>query len=174
MRICGVDPGLRITGYAVLEMAGGAAAIIDAGTIRTDEHLDLSRRLQQVYSDLSELFIETQPEIVAVEEVYSHYRHPRTAVIMGHARGAILLAAACRDIPVSEYAATQIKRRLTGRGRASKSQMQQAVKVRLGLCELPEPHDVADALAIALCEVSAQREKTARQGALAAVRVSAQ
>ncbi len=152
MRICGVDPGLRVTGYGVIDLNGDRATVVDAGTINSDAGEELPIRLRQIYRDLCEVLDEHAPAILAVENVYSHYSHPQTAVVMGHARGIVLLAAAERDIIVRSFAATQIKRALTGNGRASKVQMQQAVRMSLGLDVVPEPHDVADALAIALCQ----------------------
>lgn len=149
--VCGIDPGLGTTGYAVLRRAGDAAAIVDAGICRFDDSTPLSERLLVVRRDISSVFSEHQPDFVAVEELYSHYKHPRTAILMGHARGVILLAAAEAGSEVRSYSATQVKRYLTGNGRATKPQMQRAVQTTLGLAGLPEPSDVADALAIALC-----------------------
>lgn len=153
MRICGIDPGLRVTGYGVIDTAGSQPAVLEAGTISSDNTADLSQRLRQIYDDLCEVLDAHKPDVVAVEQVYSHYNHPQTAVLMGHARGVILLAAAERNIEVAHFAATQIKRALTGNGRASKVQVQQVIRLSLGLETCPEPHDVADALAIALCHV---------------------
>ncbi len=152
MRICGVDPGLQVTGYGVIDLAGDRAYVVDAGTIKSDCGEELPIRLRQIYRDLCEVLDEHAPAILAVENVYSHYSHPQTAVLMAHARAMVLLAAAERDIEVRSFAATQIKRALTGNGRASKVQMQQAIRLNLGLDVVPEPHDVADALAIALCQ----------------------
>ncbi len=151
MRICGVDPGLKVTGYGVVDSLNGTNAVIDAGTIRSSSNAELSCRLREIFDGLCEVLDEHDVDMLAVENVYSHYNHPQTAVLMGHARAMALLAATQRCKPVSSFAATQIKRALTGNGRASKSQMQQAIKMRLGLSACPEPHDVADALAIALC-----------------------
>ncbi len=152
MRICGVDPGLQVTGYGVIDLTDDRASVVDAGTIKSDGGGDLPIRLRQIYRDLCEVLDEHAPVILAVENVYSHYSHPQTAVMMAHARGMVLLAAAERHIDVRSFAATQIKRALTGNGRASKTQMQQAIRMSLGLDVVPEPHDVADALAVALCQ----------------------
>ena len=149
--VCGIDPGLGTTGYAVLRRHGGELAVVDAGVCRFDDRLPLAERLAAVEHDVAEVLSEHRPDVVAVEELYSHYAHPRTAILMGHARGVILLAAARNGIEVRSYAATQIKRHLTGNGRAGKAQVQRTVKTTLGLTTLPEPPDVADALAIALC-----------------------
>ena len=149
--VCGIDPGLGTTGYAVLRGAGDAVTVVDAGVCRFDENIPLAERLLTIRRDVSSILSEHPPEFVAVEELYSHYKHPKTAILMGHARGVILLAAAEAGSEVRSYAATQVKRYLTGNGRATKAQMQRAVQTTLGLSSLPEPSDVADALAIALC-----------------------
>ena len=103
--------------------------------------------------------VEHRPDVVGVEDLYSHYKHPKTAVLMGHARGVVLCAARGSGAQVASYAATRVKRSLTGNGHASKTQMQSAILVQLGLNQFPEPPDVADALAIALCTVQEQRSK---------------
>ena len=162
MRICGVDPGLQVTGYGVIDLANGRTSVVDAGTIKSDAGEELPIRLRQIYRDLCEVLDEHEPDILAVENVYSHYSHPQTAVVMAHARGMVLLAAAERDIDVRSFAATQIKRALTGNGRASKVQMQQAVRMNLDLDVVPEPHDVADALAIALCQAVHEKPEALR------------
>ena len=114
---------------------------------------DTARRLANLYQGLVEIIEQFQPKAAAVEQLYSHYAHPRTAVLMGHARGVLLLAAAQRSIAVANYNPTQIKKAITGHGRASKEQMQHAVCRELGLPAVPEPPDVADALAVALCHL---------------------
>ena len=148
--ICGIDPGLRVTGYAVLRVGGGLS-LVDAGVCRLDESLSLALRLVDLERDLSAVLSEHRPSVVAVESLYSHYKHPRTAILMGHARGVIIQTAAKRAIEVRDYEATRVKRYLTGNGRATKSQVQGAVQAALHLPELPEPADVADAIAIAMC-----------------------
>ncbi len=149
--VCGIDPGLGITGYAVLRSDGQRHEVIDAGACRGDEELSLAMRLASLERDISSIVEEHRPMAIAVEQLYSHYKHPRTAILMGHARGVILMAAARQGVKVHDYAATKVKRFMTGNGHASKEQVQQAVKVTLGLDTAPEPFDVADALAIAVC-----------------------
>ena len=151
MKVLGVDPGLRVNGYAVIESRGEQVQVLDAGTIRAEENLPLAQRLQQIYFDADGLLSEQEPDVMAVEELYSHYKHPRTAILMGHARSMFLLAAAQRGIEVRDFSATRIKKSVTGSGRASKEQIQRAVQTQLQLAEMPEPADVADALAIAMC-----------------------
>lgn len=153
-RILGIDPGLQITGYAVIESSNAKPRICEAGIIRSSESRsasDMPIRLAKLYNDLVDVFEQYKPGAVAVEQLFAHYQHPRTAILMGHARGVILLAAAKNDIPVVNYNATQVKKTITGSGRAGKKQMQLTIQQELGLRQLPEPPDVADALAIALC-----------------------
>ncbi|MBU0717637.1 MAG: crossover junction endodeoxyribonuclease RuvC [Planctomycetes bacterium] len=157
--VCGIDPGLGTTGYAVLRTGSDGLHVIDAGVCRFDKSLPLEQRLVAIDRDLSCVLEEHRPEVVAVEELYSHYAHPKTAILMGHARGVILLAASKQGIEVRSYAATHIKRHLTGNGRANKAQVQRAVQTALGLLTLPEPPDVADALAIAMCGAADLRQR---------------
>jgi crossover junction endodeoxyribonuclease RuvC len=151
VRILGIDPGLNITGYGVLEAGGGPLRLCEAGVIRGKSRGSLTKRLVEIYDGVADVIASLQPEVMALEELYSHYDRPRTAILMGHARGAICLAGAKAGIPVVHYSATQIKRILTGAGRAPKSQMQRAIQRELGLSAPPDPPDVADALAVALC-----------------------
>ena len=151
MRILGIDPGLQRTGWAVVALDRFQPRVIEAGIIRTRAGDGLERRLREIHQGLIEVIRESAPAAAVVESLYAHYRHPRTAILMGHARGVIFLAAAEQDLPVKSYSATRIKKALTGNGRASKVQVQKTVQMALGLPRLPEPADVADALAVALC-----------------------
>ena len=154
MKILGIDPGLEVTGYAVLDTARGKVKIIDAGVIRTNRRRELSERLKVLSEELTELLAEHKPQTMAVEKLYSHYRFPRTGILMGHARGVILAAAGAIDVRVIPYSATRVKKSITGNGRASKQQVQAAVKEICHLKTTPRPADVADALAIGLCCVN--------------------
>lgn len=154
LRIIGLDPGLQVTGYAVVDAAEGGVTVCEAGVIRSAEGratADMAKRIHALYDGLCEVLDQWKPRAMAVEQLYAHYEHPRTAILMAHARGAFFLAGAQRGIPVLSYASTKVKKLVTGSGRASKEQMQHAVTRELRLAKLPEPHDVADALAIALC-----------------------
>jgi len=165
-RILGIDPGLQITGYAILEVTPDRPRICEAGIIKSSEGrrtTDLAPRLVSLYDGIVEIVEQFQPQVMAVEQLYSHYAHPRTAILMAHARGVIFLAAARKQMTVLSYAATRIKKTITGHGRASKEQMQQAIMSELRLPKLPEPHDVSDALAAALCHYYLQ--KTPARGA---------
>ncbi|HUT89423.1 MAG TPA: crossover junction endodeoxyribonuclease RuvC [Thermoguttaceae bacterium] len=150
-RILGIDPGLKVTGYGVLELCDRRLRLCEAGVVRGGDRGAISTRVAAIHEGVAEVIAAFGPSVMALEELYSHYARPRTAILMGHARGVICLAAAQAGIPVVHYSATQVKKILTGSGRAPKSQVQQAIQRELGLATLPEPPDVADALAIALC-----------------------
>jgi|ERR1043165_7224502 crossover junction endodeoxyribonuclease RuvC len=152
-RILGIDPGLGITGYGVIEVKAARPVLCEAGVLRTsDDHaIDMAEKLLSVYKGVVEVIAQFEPKVMAVEQLYAHYDHPRTAILMGHARGVIFLAATQQGIPVVSYASTQVKKLITGNGRASKDQVQRTIQHELGLAQLPEPPDVADALAVALC-----------------------
>jgi crossover junction endodeoxyribonuclease RuvC len=151
MRILGIDPGLQITGYGVIDYKPTRQSLLDAGIIRLKTKSPIPDRLLELESELDGLFEEHQPEICAVEQLYSNYAHPRTAILMGHARGVILLVARKHKAQIKEFAANRIKQSLTGHGHAGKAQMQRAIQHQWNLAKPPEPPDVADALAVALC-----------------------
>jgi len=151
MRILGIDPGLQVCGYACLETGPDKEALIEAGVFQTDNDSTIEKRLNQIAQDTESLLKRFKPEIVAVEELYSHYGHPKTAILMGHARGVILQRCAEAAIEVRSFSATRIKKSLTGNGRASKEQMQRTIQTILSLPDVPEPSDVADAIAAAMC-----------------------
>ncbi len=163
MRILGIDPGLRLTGFGVVEVRQGAIepALIEAGVIKLDGKLPVADRLVQLAEDLEGVIGSSGAHQLAVEEVYAHYAHPKTAIIMAHARGVILLCARQRGLAIEQLASTEVKKALTGNGHASKEQMQRAVQAQFRLPEPPSPPDVADAIAIAVCH--------ARRVALAAL-----
>jgi crossover junction endodeoxyribonuclease RuvC len=150
-RILGIDPGLNVTGYGVLEMGASGPRLCEAGIIRGGDRGPVAPRVAKIYQGVADVLAAFGPAAMAIEELYSHYARPRTAILMGHARGVICLAGAQAGIPVVHYSATQVKKILTGSGRASKTQVQRAIQRELALPALPEPPDVADALAIALC-----------------------
>ena len=150
-RILGIDPGLNITGYGILRRTDRGPKLEEAGVVRGGSGGALPPRLNKIHSGLEEVVSSFKPSAIAIEQLYSHYQRPRTSILMGHARGVICLVAAQNDIPVFDYAATKVKKLLTGNGRAPKTQMQDAIQRELSLSKTPEPADVADALAIALC-----------------------
>lgn len=168
MRILGIDPGLRITGYACLEGqdAHDIPRIVEAGVLRLTCHqsrvpLDvdasahsassISARLHELDTDFRALLARLKPTAVAVESIFAHSKHPATAITMGHARGVLLLAIRSAGLPLVELKPNAVKKSLTGHGHAAKGQMQRAVQAVFNLEKPPEPPDVADAVAIALC-----------------------
>mgnify|MGYP001181007107 CR=1 FL=1 len=164
MRILGIDPGLYICGYAVLENNQNKMSLIEAGIFKTDKKKNMPFRLNQIAADISSILQKFTPDIVAVEELYSHYQHPKTSILMGHARGVILQRCAEVGIEVKSFAATKIKKAITGNGRATKIQMQKTIQALLSLAEMPEPNDVADAIAATLCCINSINEDLIMSG----------
>jgi crossover junction endodeoxyribonuclease RuvC len=178
MRVLGLDPGLNTTGYGVVERAverdgHRRVRLVEAGVVRggrSDETgrlkgaASLAQRLADIHDGVAEVIRTLKPDAIALEELYSHYERPRTAILMGHARGVIVLAARQAGLQVAPYAATRIKKVITGAGRAPKGQVQLAVQRELSLTTLPEPADVADALAIALTHLYLSRQQAAGSG----------
>ncbi|MBU1006322.1 MAG: crossover junction endodeoxyribonuclease RuvC [Candidatus Omnitrophica bacterium] len=150
MRILGIDPGLGITGYGVIEIDRGNIKVVEAGVIRPKSKLGIEKRLIEIYKNVESLIKDTAPQVIALEELYSHYKHPRTSILMGHARGVICLAAEMGKVQLVNYASTKVKKAVTGRGHASKQQVQRTVARLLNLGEMSGPVDVTDALALAL------------------------
>lgn len=154
-RILGIDPGLNITGYGVIEVEGGEIGgnirLCEAGVVRSRAKASIESRLDEIFTGVEEILQTYSPDLLALEQLFSHYDRPRTAILMGHARGVICLAAGRARVDVAHFEPTRVKKVMTGNGRAPKHQMQLAVQTQLGLPEIPEPADVADALAIALC-----------------------
>ncbi|GMV98342.1 MAG: crossover junction endodeoxyribonuclease RuvC [Phycisphaerae bacterium] len=163
--ICGIDPGLRQTGYGVVRVDGDDDEIVllDAGVVRASAEGPLSLRLAELAQGIDEVLDEHRVEVVAVEQIYSHYQRPRTAILMAHARGVVLLEAGRRNARVLHLPSTTVKRHLTGNGRAGKEQMQRAVARLLNLPCAPDPPDVADALAVAVCAVGVLRQPARHQ-----------
>ena len=152
--VLGVDPGLGTTGYGAIRLVGRHAVVVEAGVLRTDTKRPLATRLAGLYEDFRDLLAELRPDAIAVEDLHSRVQHPRTSIIMGHARGVLLLAAAQIGVAVEAYTASRVKQSVTGSGRAPKEQVGRSVASRLGLPEVPQPSDVTDALAIALCHAN--------------------
>src|ERR1700693_3971086 len=137
-RILGIDPGLGVTGYGVIEYAAPRPILCEAGIIRTadDNASDMAEKVLSVYKGVVEVIAQFAPEAMAVEQLYAHYDHPRTAILMGHARGVIFLTAAQRGLEVVSYNATKVKKTVTGSGRASKEQVQRTIQRELGLAQI--------------------------------------
>ena len=150
MLILGVDPALTITGYGVIFAQDNKFSLIEAGIISTEAKEDINRRLEKIYSGIINLITDTNPDVLVLEKIYAHYRHPTTSYILGQARGVICLASATKNIPLVEYAATRVKKAVVGQGLASKLQVQRMVAGILKLNSLPKYTDVTDALALAI------------------------
>lgn len=149
MRILGIDPGLCVTGYAVIEEASSFRCT-EAGVIRTRRSDTLGQRLKTLFDGVSGLIADTRPGIVVLEKIFAHGQHPATALLMGHARGSIYLAAENQGVEVFNIPPTRVKKAVLKHGHAGKQQIQKAVMFHLKLKRIPQPADVADAMAIAL------------------------
>ncbi len=155
--VLGVDPGLNRTGYAILGRSASGPVLREGGVIRSTADLTLAERIHELGCGLREVIDEFKPQVLAIEQVFSTSKFPKTAILMAHARGALLFAAADAGIPVVHYTPTQVKRLLTGSGHASKEQIQHAIRQELKLEKVLEPNDVADAFAVALCHYHSMR-----------------
>ncbi|HEX9116730.1 MAG TPA: crossover junction endodeoxyribonuclease RuvC [Anaerolineae bacterium] len=157
MVILGIDPGTATTGYGLItEDADGNARLLTHGAILTPAHTPMPQRLLAIHRDLSSLIARWQPDAVAVEELFFS-RNVTTALTVGQARGVLLLAAAQAGVAIFEYKPAEVKQALVGYGGANKQQMQEMVKIMLGLDAIPRPDDAADAVAIAICHLHSAR-----------------
>lgn len=149
MRILGIDPGTGILGFGVVDSVKGKLQLVDGGVIRTPVKEDDAVRLQTIYEELSDIIAATKPDVMAVEKLF-FAQNVTTAMTVAQARGVVLLAAMQAGLKIAEYTPLQIKQALTGYGRAEKKQIQEMVRIILGLKDVPKPDDCADALACAL------------------------
>jgi crossover junction endodeoxyribonuclease RuvC len=156
MRVIGVDPGTAITGWGVVEGDGDNLTAIGYGVITTPAGMPLAQRLQVIYRELTAIIQQWQPETAGLEELFFS-KNAKTALAVGHGRGAAMLALANANLSISEYKPLEVKQALTGHGGADKQQMQQMVRLLLSLDELPRPDDAADALAVAICHLHSAR-----------------
>ncbi|NLM44086.1 MAG: crossover junction endodeoxyribonuclease RuvC [Clostridiales bacterium] len=156
MIIMGIDPGLAILGYGLIEMKGNKFVLLHSGAIITQSNISMPDRLSCIYDGLNSLLEEYNPDAYAIEELFFN-KNIKTALTVGHARGVAILAASNHKIPIYEYTPLQVKQAIVGYGRAEKKQMQQMVKLLLGLDQMPKPDDVADALAVAICHGNSSR-----------------
>jgi crossover junction endodeoxyribonuclease RuvC len=150
LRILGIDPALRTTGYGVIERSAKRVRLIEAGVVAPRNGDALEVRLRELHAAIAEIIEQTHPAIVVIEELYTTYKNPRTAILMGHARGVLCLASAQAGIEVRTLGHAHVKRALVGSGSARKEQVGAMVRQLLGLRSIPKPHDVSDALALAL------------------------
>ena len=150
MVILGIDPGIAIVGYGVINYENGRFGVIDYGAVTTKAGMKLSDRLRNVYEDINILIERFKPDACAVEELFFN-TNVKTGIAVAHGRGVIVLAAAVQNLPVFEYTPLQVKQGVAGYGRADKAQVQRMVKSLLNLPKVPKPDDVSDALAVAIC-----------------------
>jgi crossover junction endodeoxyribonuclease RuvC len=168
MRVLGIDPGTAITGYGVVEEKGGELKALAFGAIRTSAKQPLPTRLHAVYRGVKELALEWKPSAAAVEELFFS-SNVRTAMSVGQARGVALLALADAGLSVAEYTPLTVKQAVTGYGGADKAQVQEMVRLLLGLAEAPKPDDAADALAVAICHLNSVSLAALSDGTAAAL-----
>lgn len=160
MRILGIDPGTGILGFGVIDVsAGGKLSMVTAGVITTPAHTPLEDRLVEIYDGLTEIIGETKPRVMSIEKLF-FARNVTTAMSVSHARGVAMLAGSKGGLEISEYTPLQIKQTLTGYGKADKKQVQEMVKIQLGLNQIPRPDDAADALAAAVTHSLMSRVQT--------------
>jgi crossover junction endodeoxyribonuclease RuvC len=150
VRILGIDPALRRTGYGVIDCNGSRVRLVEAGIVAPKTSAALEKRLLELYAALADILAETKPDAVVIEELYTKYKQPRTAILMGHARGVLALASAQAGVPVHALGHAYVKRTIAGYGHARKEQVGSMIAHVLGLSRVPKPHDVSDALALAL------------------------
>lgn len=170
----GVDPGTAVTGYGVVARTGdGAVSLLECGVIRTHPRAPLPERLRDIYEGIAEVIARAAPSVLAVESVF-YAKNVRTSVVLGHARGVVLLAAALRGLEVAEYPPAEVKNAVVGAGAATKEQVGWMVQRLLRLKEPPKPHDAADGVAVALCHCFRGYGPAARASAqVAALRMAA-
>jgi crossover junction endodeoxyribonuclease RuvC len=149
MRIIGIDPGTGILGFGVVDVIKGKFQMVDAGVIATPAHTPLDVRLEDIYDSLTDIIAETKPDIMSIEKLF-FAKNVTTAMSVSHARGVAMLAGRKAKLPIAEYTPMQIKQTVTGYGGADKKQVQEMVRIQLGLKVAPQPDDCADALAAAI------------------------
>ncbi len=159
MRIIGIDPGTGILGFGVVDVHGEKLTLVDAGVITTPAHTPLVERLEEIFDGLTEIVNETKPDVMSIEKLF-FAQNVTTAISVAHARGVAMLVGQKAGLMVAEYTPLQIKQTLTGYGRADKKQMQEMVRLQLGLRTVPKPDDAADALAAAITHASMVRTDT--------------
>lgn len=158
MKILGIDPGIAIVGYSIIECKGNNFKALEYGCIKTDSKMEFPDRLKMVYDELLNIIDEYRPDDLAIEELFFN-KNVKTAMMVGQARGVEILAGKNKGLEIFEYTPLQIKQAVVGYGRAEKEQVQEMVKILLNLREIPKPDDAADALAVAICHGSSLKFK---------------
>ncbi|TVM00923.1 MAG: crossover junction endodeoxyribonuclease RuvC [Candidatus Brocadia sp. WS118] len=150
MKILGIDPGTQVAGFGVIEKSGSKIRTIEYGSIKANKNQTFAQRLHTIHAKIMDVISKHQPDEIAIEEAF-YSKNIKSAIRIGEGRGIVFLCAAMANIPITEYAATVIKKAVVGNGNAQKEQVQEMVKIILNLPEIPEPKDASDALAIAIC-----------------------
>ena len=152
MRVLGIDPGTRVMGYGVVEERGDSVVAVEYGALTSKERTPIAERLAAIYRDLGDIILQYRPDEVAVEQPFVA-KNARSALAIGRAQAVALLAAAMQHTPASEYTPAEIKQSVSSYGASSKEQVQEMVRLQLGLSDTPQPKDAADALAVAICHL---------------------
>lgn len=160
MVVIGIDPGLEITGYGIVskildtdKLKENRFRVLATGIISTSRKNLINERITKIFHEIAALINKYKPEILVLEEIYSHYKHPKTAILMGHARGAIFLAASLNNIPVKSFSATHLKKIIVGRGDASKQQVKKMIEYLLNIKNSISSYDITDALSLCLAYI---------------------
>ena len=156
MRIIGIDPGTGILGFGVIDFSGGKFKLVTAGVVRTPAHTPIDERLEEIFDSLTEIITETKPDVMSIEKLF-FARNVTTAISVAEARGVAMLTGRKAGLPIADYTPLQIKQTLTGYGKADKKQVQEMVRLNLGLKDVPKPDDCADALAAAITHAAMNR-----------------
>lgn len=159
MRIIGIDPGIAIVGWGVIDYNGNKFSVVDYGAVLTEAHTEVKHRLKIIYDDLTEILTKYKPDYMAIEELF-YNNNAKTVINVAQARGVALLASTNQNVEIFEYTPPQVKIAVTGYGRADKKQIQQMTKMILNLEKIPKPDDTADALAIAICHAHSFKLKS--------------
>lgn len=156
MRVIGIDPGTGILGFGVIDVRGGKTKMVTAGVVTTPAHTPIDERLEDIFDSLTEIIAETKPDVMSIEKLFFG-QNVTTAMSVAQARGVAMLTGRKASLPIAEYTPMQIKQTLTGYGKADKKQMQEMVRMQLGLKDIPKPDDAADALAAAITHAMMSR-----------------
>lgn len=159
MRVLGIDPGLGITGYGVVDSKNGSILLKEAGVIRTSQKKKIQDRLCTIASQIQDIIDEHKPDVCVLEELYSHYKHPTTSILMAHARGVVCLVCSQKNTQLVGYPVKRIRKAILGNGNASKEQVQRMVQNIFCLKQAPQPIDITDALALAIGHIQMSRGK---------------
>ncbi|MDP3143115.1 MAG: crossover junction endodeoxyribonuclease RuvC, partial [Candidatus Omnitrophota bacterium] len=154
MRILGIDPGLNITGYGVIELKNSSVHLVEAGVIKTQVSSGIKNRLNKIHKGLADLIREQKPQVMVLEKLYTHYRHPTTACLLGHVRGVICLLSAQENLEFFEYSPKRVRKSIIGQGGASKAQVKRMMENFFHLKEDSLPLDTSDALAMAVAHAN--------------------